>query len=85
MLSSINVPPRSLTPQLSASVAASSPILTQLACRLTIERPSASRKTAVCLRFSAREISSIPCVRPSSVWNGMNDSGTNSVMPPVRC
>jgi hypothetical protein len=23
------------------------------------------------LRFSSREISSIPCVRPSSVWNGM--------------
>ena len=36
------------------------------------------------MRFSSREISSIPCVRPSSVWNGMNDSGTNSVMPPVR-
>ena len=47
-------------------------------------RPSARRKTAVCLRFSSREISSTPCVRPSSVWNGMNDSGTNSVMPPVR-
>ena len=26
----------------------------------------------------------MPCVRPSIVWNGMNDSGTNSVMPPVR-
>ena len=38
----------------------------------------------MCLRFSSREISSIPCVRPSSVWNGMNDSGTNSVKPPVR-
>ena len=25
-----------------------------------------------------------PWVRPSSVWNGMNDSGTNSVNPPVR-
>ena len=33
----------------------------------------------MCLRFSSREISSIPCVRPSIVWNGMNDSGTNSV------
>ena len=32
--SSISVPPRSLTPQRSDSVAASSPILTQLACRL---------------------------------------------------
>ena len=38
----------------------------------------------MCLRFSSREISSTPCVRPSSVWNGMNESGTNSVMPPVR-
>ena len=38
----------------------------------------------MCLRFSSREISSTPCVRPSSVWNGMNDSGTNSVKPPVR-
>ena len=38
----------------------------------------------MCLRFSSREISSTPCVRPSSVWKGMNDSGTNSVMPPVR-
>ena len=47
-------------------------------------RPSASRKAAVCLRFSSRLISSIPCVRPSCVWNGMNDSGTNSVKPPVR-
>ena len=46
--------------------------------------PSASRNTAVCLRFSSREISSIPCVRPSIVWNGMNESGTNSVNPPVR-
>ena len=84
MLSSISVPPRSFTPQRSASVAASRPIFTQLACRLGIVRPSASRNTAVCLRFSSREISSIPCVRPSSVWNGMNESGTNSVKPPVR-
>ena len=38
----------------------------------------------MCLRFSSREISSTPCVRPSSVWKGMNDSGTNSVIPPVR-
>ena len=38
----------------------------------------------MCLRFSSREISSTPCVRPSSVWNGMNESGTNSVIPPVR-
>ena len=38
----------------------------------------------MCLRFSSREISSIPCVRPSRVWNGMNESGTNSVKPPVR-
>ena len=38
----------------------------------------------MCLRFSSREISSTPWVRPSSVWNGMNDSGTNSVKPPVR-
>ena len=82
--SSISVPPRSLTPQRSASVAASSPIFTQLACRLGTLRPSASRNAAVCLRFSSREISSIPCVRPSSVWNGMNESGTNSVKPPVR-
>ena len=71
--SSISVPPRSLTPQRSASVAASRPIFTQLACRLGIVRPSASRNAAVCLRFSSREISSMPCVRPSSVWNGMND------------
>ena len=82
--SSISVPPRSLTPQRSASVAASRPIFTQLACRLGTLRPSARRNAAVCLRFSSREISSIPCVRPSSVWNGMNDSGTNSVKPPVR-
>ena len=26
----------------------------------------------------------MPCVRPSSVWNGMKLSGTNSVKPPVR-
>jgi hypothetical protein len=38
----------------------------------------------VCLRFSSREISSTPWVRPSSVWKGMKLSGTNSVMPPVR-
>ena len=38
----------------------------------------------MCLRFSSREISSMPCVRPSSVWKGMNESGTNSVKPPVR-
>ena len=38
----------------------------------------------MCLRFSSRQISSTPCVRPSSVWNGMNESGTNSVIPPVR-
>ena len=38
----------------------------------------------MCLRLSSREISSIPCVRPSIVWNGMNESGTNSVKPPVR-
>ena len=38
----------------------------------------------MCLRFSSREISSMPWVRPSSVWKGMNDSGTNSVKPPVR-
>ncbi len=38
----------------------------------------------MCLRFSASEISSIPCVRPSIVWYGMKLSGTNSVMPPVR-
>ena len=71
MFSSISVPPRSLTPQRRLSVAASRPIFTQLACRLGIVRPSASRKAAVCLRFSSREISSIPWVRPSSVWNGM--------------
>ena len=82
--SSISVPPRSFTPQRSASVAASSPIFTQLAWRLGTVLPSASRKAAVCLRFSSREISSIPCVRPSSVWKGMNESGTNSVKPPVR-
>ena len=52
MFSSISVPPRSLTPQRSASVAPSSPIFTQLACRLGIVRPSARRKAAVCLRFS---------------------------------
>ena len=84
MFSSISVPPRSLTPQRRLSVAASTPIFTQLACRFVIVRPSASRKAAVCLRFSSREISSIPCVRPSRVWNGMNESGTNSVIPPVR-
>ena len=84
MFSSISVPPRSLTPQRSASVAASSPIFTQLACRLGIVRPSARRKAAVCLRFSLAEISSIPCVRPSIVLKGMKLSGTNSVIPPVR-
>ena len=52
-------------------MAASRPIFTHEACRLGIVRPSASRNTAVCLRFSSREISSTPCVRPSSVWNGM--------------
>ena len=62
--SSISVPPRSFTPQRSASVAASSPIFTQLACRFVTVSPSASRNTAVCLRFSSREISSMPCVRP---------------------
>jgi len=35
----------------------------------------------VCFRLSSREIGSIPCVGPSSVWNGMKDSGTNSGMP----
>ena len=80
----MSVPPRSLTPQRSDSVAASRPIFTQLACRLGIVLPSASRKAAVCLRFSSRESSSMPCVRPSSVWYGMNESGTNSVKPPVR-
>jgi len=73
-----------LTPQRSASVAASRPIFTQLACSERIVLPSARRNTAVCLRFSSREISSTPWVRPSSVWNGMKESGTNSVMPPVR-
>ena len=38
----------------------------------------------MCLRFSSREISCTPWVRPSSVWKGMKDSGTNSVKPPVR-
>ena len=71
-------------PQSSASVAASSPIFTQLAWRFVIVRPSASRNAAVWRRLSSREISSIPCVRPSIVWNGMNESGTNSVKPPVR-
>src|SRR5438128_947101 len=84
MFSSISVPLRSLTPQRSASVAASRPILTQLAWRLRTVLPRARRKTAVCLRFSSRLISSMPCVRPSSVWNGMKLSGTNSVKPPVR-
>ena len=84
MFSSISVPPRSLTPQRSASVAASRPIFTQLAWRLGIVRPSARRKAAVCLRFSLAEISSIPCVRPSIVLKGMKLSGTNSVIPPVR-
>ena len=64
MFSSISVPPRSLTPQRSASVAASRPIFTQLACTLGIVRPSARRKTAVCLRFSSREISSIAVRAP---------------------
>ena len=84
MFSSISVPPRSLTPQRRLSVAASSPIFTQLACRFGIVRPRARRKAAVCLRFSSREISSIPWVRPSRVWKGMKLSGTNSVIPPVR-
>ena len=84
MFSSISVPPRSLTPQRRLSVAASRPIFTQLAWRFVIVRPRARRKAAVCLRFSSREISSIPWVRPSSVWKGMNESGTNSVIPPVR-
>ena len=39
MFSSISVPPRSLTPQRSDSVAASSPIFTQLAWRLGIAAP----------------------------------------------
>ena len=84
MFSSISVPPRSLTPQRRLSVAASSPIFTQLAWRLVIVLPRASRKAAVCLRFSSREISSTPWVRPSSVLKGMKLSGTNSVIPPVR-
>ena len=46
--------------------------------------PRARRNAAVCLRFSSREISWTPWARPSSVWNGMNESGTNSVKPPVR-
>ena len=54
MDSSISVPPRSLTPQRSASVATSRPIFTQHAWTLRIVRPSARRKTAVCLRFSSR-------------------------------
>ena len=54
MFSSISVPPRSLTPQRRPSVAASSPIFTQLAWRFVIVSPSASRKAAVCLRFSSR-------------------------------
>ncbi len=58
--------------------------MTQLACTLGMLRPSARRNTAVCLRFSSREISSTPWVRPSRVWKGMKDSGTNSVIPPVR-
>src|SRR6185295_877984 len=48
MFSSIRVPPRSLTPQRRLSVAASSPIFTQLACRFRIVLPSASREAAVC-------------------------------------
>ena len=60
------------------------PIFTQLAWRLRTLRPSARRKTAVCFRFSSREISSIPWVRPSSVWKGMNESGTNSLKALVR-
>ena len=84
MFSSISVPPRSLTPQRRLSVAASNPIFTQLAWRLVIVLPRASRKAAVCLRFSSREISSTPWVRPSSVLKGMKLSGTNSVIPPVR-
>ena len=84
MLSSMRVPPRSLTPHDSDSVATSRPIFTHEACRLGIVRPRARRKTAVCLRFSSREISSTPCVRPSRVWKGMKESGTNSVIPPVR-
>ena len=36
------------------------------------------------MRFSSREISSIPWVRPSIVLKGMKLSGTNSVIPPVR-
>ena len=40
MLSFISVPPRSLTPHRRLSVAASSPIFTQLAWRLVIESPS---------------------------------------------
>src|SRR5579875_627968 len=82
--SSMRVPPRSLTPQESASVAASRPIFTHEAWTLVTVSPSASRKTAVCLRFSSRLISSTPWARPSIVWNGMNESGTNSVKPPVR-
>ena len=39
MFSSISVPPRSLTPQRRLSVAASSPIFTQLACRFGIVLP----------------------------------------------
>src|SRR4030081_721973 len=62
--SSISVPPRSLTPQRSASVAASSPIFTQLACTLCTAFPSARRNAAVGLRFSSREISYTPGVRP---------------------
>ncbi len=84
MLSSISVPPRSLTPQRSDSVAASIPIFTHE--RLQVADAPAEREPedGGVLEVLSAAISSIPCVRPSSVWKGMKLSGTNSVMPPVR-
>src|SRR6058998_3718809 len=57
--SSISVPPRSLTPQRRASVAASSPIFTQLACTLLTVRPRASRNTAVFRLALGRTVKSV--------------------------
>ena len=85
MFSSISVPPRSLTPQRSASVAALEAHLHP--ARLQVRDRPAERQAeggGVLEVLGSSEISSIPWVRPSIVLKGMKLSGTNSVMPPVR-
>ncbi len=84
IVSSISVPPRSLTPPASITRQASSPSLTQEHWMLPIAPCSSSRDTACTARFSrsvgpgrarpARYIGELACT---------NGSSTNSVKPPV--